>query len=328
MREFSHTAVASRIVFATGAAAQVGDELARLGHARALVICSPRAGARAAPVVAGLGARHAATFDAVAAHVPIAAVAAAEHAARAAAADCLVPVGGGAALDLAKAVAVASDCAIVAVPTTYSGAEVTPLYGVTGRAGKAGHQDPRAYAATVVYDPALTTGLSAHTTATTGMNALAHCVEALYAANADPIARRLAEDGAQALARGLPASVAAPDDLTARAEALYGAFLGGLVVAMVGIAIHHRICHVLGGRFGLAHGDANAAILPHATAYNAEAAPDAMAALGARAWRRPRRRRAGRRHPRPCRRDGRADLAGRPRHAGGGPRRGRRNSRR
>ena len=168
---------------------------------------------------------------------------------------------------------------MVAVPTTYSGSEMTPIYGMKIGHEKRTWRDAAALPKTVIYDPALTIDLPAGLTATTGMNCLAHAVEALYPKEANPIAADLAERCIAALSIGLPGSVERPDDLKAREQALYGGFLGGLLVTMVGIALHHRICHVLGGHFGVPHGESNSVILPYVVAYNAPAAPKAMDAI-------------------------------------------------
>src|SRR5690606_17464919 len=128
---------------------------------------------------------------------------------------------------------------------------------------------------TVVYDPRLTLGLPAQLTATSGMNAIAHAVEGLYAQDANPITSLMAEEGIRALARGLPRAVAAPDDLEARAQCLYGAWLCGTVLGAVGMALHHKLCHTLGGSFNLPHAETHTVVLPHAAAYNLSATPEA-----------------------------------------------------
>ena len=163
--------------------------------------------------------------------------------------DCLVAMGGGSATGMAKAVALEHPAPIVAVPTTYAGSEVTPIYGLTGPEGKRTGRDPRVLPRTVIYDPALTTGLPAEVTGPSGMNALAHSVEALYAPGANPLTSVLAEEGARVLARGLPRAVANPADLAARSDALLGAWLAGSAMAAAGVGIHHQLCHLLGGAY-------------------------------------------------------------------------------
>ena len=189
---------------------------------------------------------------------------------------------------------------------------MTPIYGVTGEHKQTG-RDLRALPRTVVYDPVLTVGMPPAITASSGFNALAHCVEGLYAPGTNPIVALQAVEGVRALAGALPAAVEHPDDLDARGRALYGAYLAGAVLAVAGTALHHKLCHVLGGTFGLVHGDVNAVVLPHVVAYNAEAAPEA----DGRRRRGPRRSPGGGGHgaPHPGRADRRAHQPRRPGHA-------------
>jgi maleylacetate reductase len=175
---------------------------------------------------------------------------------------------------------------IVAVPTTYAGSEMTPIYGLTEGGLKKTGRDRKVLPKTVLYDPALTVSLPRHIAGPSGMNAIAHCVEALYAQDANPIISLFAAEGIRALARSLPVVVEEPENLDARADALYGAWLAGSALGATTMSIHHKLCHTLGGTFNLPHADVHTVILPHATAFNREAAPDAMrivaAALGAR----------------------------------------------
>jgi maleylacetate reductase len=228
-----------------------------------------------------LGDRCAGRFTDVQQHVPVEAAARAVAAAREVDADCLVAMGGGSATGLAKAVALEHAAPILAVPTTYSGSEVTPIYGLTGPDGKRTGRDLRVLPRVVVYDPALTTGLPAAVTGPSGMNALAHCVEALYAPGANPVTSVLAEEGVRTLARGLPRAVTDPADLPARADALLGAWLAGNALAVAGVGIHHQLCHLLGGAYRLPHAELHAVVLPHAVRFVAPAARPQMARLAA-----------------------------------------------
>jgi len=235
-----------------------------------------------------LGERYAGRLDEVRQHVPEELATAARRAAVEARADGVVTIGGGSATGLGKAIAVdpaaqasaGGRVSLLAVPTTYAGSEMTPIYGVTGQHKQTG-RDLRALPRTVVYDPVLTVGMPPAITASSGFNALAHCVEGLYAPGANPIVGLQAGEGVRALAGALPEAVDHPDDLDARGRALYGAYLAGAVLAVAGTALHHKLCHVLGGTFGLVHGDVNAVVLPHVVAYNAAAAPEPMAAVAA-----------------------------------------------
>ena len=168
---------------------------------------------------------------------------------------------------------------LLAIPTTYAGSEMTTIYGITSDGQKRTATDLRVLPRTVIYDPELTVSLPAFVTGPSGINAMAHCVEALYAKDANPITTLMAEEGIGALSRGIAGSVVRPTDLEARSDALYGAYLAGAALGAVGMALHHRICHILGGSFGLAHGEVNAVVLPHVVRYNQEAAPAAMARI-------------------------------------------------
>lgn len=273
---FTYDALPGRVVFGVGAADRLGEEVDRLGARRVLAIAGKRA---VDGLVERLGGRWAASFTDVQQHVPTEAAARAVAAAADAGADCLVAMGGGSATGMAKAVALEREAPIVAVPTTYAGSEVTPIYGLTGPEGKRTGRDPRVLPRTVLYDPALTTGLPPEVTGPSGMNALAHCVEALYAPGANPVTALLASEGARVLARGLPAAVADPADLAARSDALLGAWLAGSALAAAGVGIHHQLCHLLGGAYRLPHAELHAVVLPHAVRFVAPAARPQLARL-------------------------------------------------
>jgi maleylacetate reductase len=276
MRDFVHDVPAARVIFAAGALAQVPAEAARLGD-RVLLIGDPGAKEYADQLADAFGARLAARIDDVVMHVPVEVAAAAVEQARAAAADLVVCIGGGSATGLAKAVARQTHLPVLAVPTTYAGSEMTPIWGLTEGARKTTGRDRHVLPRTVVYDPALTVGLPAAVSAASGMNAAAHCVEALYAPGASPVTALLAAEGLRALAGALPRVVAAPSDVDARGDALYGAWLAGSVLGIAGMGVHHKVCHVLGGRYDLPHGGVHSALLPYATAFNAPYAAAAMA---------------------------------------------------
>jgi len=281
MDAFEYEALPGRIVFGAGAWQKIPDELSRLGARHVLVICGAGRQAQAEDLAALLGEAAAGIFARARPHVPAEQAEEVRGLARRLGADALVSIGGGTPVGLAKAVAVELSIPVVAVPTTYAGSEMTDLVGITRDGVKRTSQDRRMLPRLVIYDPLLTVGLDAHTTATTGMNAVAHCVEALYAKRANPVTGLLAEAGLAALIRALPNAVRAPSDLQARGEALYGAYLAGSALGAAGIAVHHKICHVLGASYGIGHGDANAVILPHAVRYNQDAAPAAIKRVAA-----------------------------------------------
>lgn len=268
-----------RVVFGAGRAGETAAEVARLG-ARRVLFCTTRGGvARSRAILDALGDVVAGIFDGAEPHCPEPVLRAALARFGELGADGVVALGGGSTVGLGKFLRVESGKPCIMLPTTYSGSEQTPILGMKVGEEKRTRVDPGCMPSTVIYDPLLTLGLSAHDTATIGMNSLAHCVEGLYPKQPDAVAALLAEEGIRRHALGLERSVQAPDDLEARSEAMFGGYLGGVVIRITGLAIHHRICHVLGGHYGIAHGDSNSVILPQATAYNAAAAPAAMAAI-------------------------------------------------
>ncbi|MGH2579862.1 MAG: maleylacetate reductase [Actinomycetota bacterium] len=276
MRAFTFDALPGRVVFGVGSVERLPDEVDRLGADRILLVVDPANRERGEALRERLGERCSGVFTDVQPHVPIEAARDAREAARESGADCVVTLGGGTTTGFGKAIALESDLSTVAIPTTYAGSEMTPIYGLTSDGRKQTGRDTRVLPKTVIYDPSLTTSLPASVTGPSGMNALAHCVEALYGKEANPVTSLMAEEGIRALALGIPTTVREPMNLEARSEALYGAYLAGAALAVVGMAVHHRICHVLGGTFGLAHGDVNAVILPHAARFNHPAAPEAL----------------------------------------------------
>jgi maleylacetate reductase len=278
MRAFVHDTAAARVVFAPGAVDRVPDEADRLGAGRVLLIAE---GGRpdGEALAEALGPRVVARWSEVVMHVPAPVADRAAQVAMDRRADLLVSLGGGSATGLAKAVALRTGVPILAIPTTYAGSEMTPIWGQTADARKTTGRDPRVLPRVVVYDPRLTLGLPARVAAGSGMNALAHAVEGLYSAGASPVTALLADEAVRALASALPRVVAAPTDLDARGEALYGAWLAGWVLGTAGMGVHHKVCHVLGGTWNLPHADVHSAVLPYAAAFNASAAPEAMARL-------------------------------------------------
>ncbi|TFY99974.1 maleylacetate reductase [Ramlibacter rhizophilus] len=279
MKPFTYTAQPARVVFGPGSLARLDEEIERLGVRRALVLCTPGQRALAEQAAALLGARAAGIFDGAAMHVPVEVARQARERARELGADGAVAIGGGSTTGLGKAIALESGLPILAVPTTYAGSEMTPIYGITEGGLKKTGRDARVLPRTVLYDPQLTLGLPADISVTSGINAIAHAAEGLYASDGNPVMDLMAEEGIAALARSLPTVRARPGDLEARAQALYGAWLCGTVLGHVGMALHHKLCHTLGGSFDLPHAQTHTIVLPHALAYNAPAAPEAMARI-------------------------------------------------
>ncbi len=268
-----------RVVFGAGALAQLPAEIQRLGSKRALVLATPEQRTGAERVAALLGERAAGVFAHAVMHVPIETARAARDEARRLGADCAVAIGGGSTTGLGKAIALDSGLPIVAVPTTYAGSEMTPIYGLTEGGQKKTGRDVRVLPKTVIYDPELTMTLPLALSVTSGINAIAHAAEGLYTPEPTPIIQLMAEQGIAALARALPALHVRLDDTRARHDALYGAWLCGAVLGHVAMGLHHKLCHTLGGTFNLPHAETHTVVLPHALAYNAAAAPAAMARI-------------------------------------------------
>ncbi|MCK0114217.1 maleylacetate reductase [Ornithinimicrobium sp. F0845] len=271
--QFVHETLAQRVLLGSGqAATAVAAEVVRLERRRVMLIHGVAEAALAQRVAADLPVTlH---WDEVRQHVPLELARRARIAARDAGVDVIVSVGGGSTTGLAKAVALEVDVPIVAVPTTYAGSEATPVWGLTDDGVKSTGVDPTVLPAAVIYDAALTTSLSIDLTVASGLNGLAHCVDSLWAPRADPINLAMALEGARALASGLPAVAAEPEDLEGREQCLYGAYLAALAFASAGSGMHHKICHVLGGGFDLPHAPTHAVVLPYVLAHNAPAVPD------------------------------------------------------
>jgi maleylacetate reductase len=275
---FEHDNRPLRVVLRAGAAATLASELSRLGTQRALFVTTPGRAAMARGMAGALD-RVAGIFADARLHVPVAVVDAATAQAERLAADTLVALGGGSAIGVAKAVALRTDLPILALPTTYAGSEMTSIWGTTAGDEKRTGRDDRVAPRVVIYDPLLTPDLSQSASAESGMNAIAHCVEALYAPNADPFTSLIAEEGIRVMAHSLRHILREPRDVEARTAALYAAHLGGRALDMTAMGLQHKVCHILGGMFGLPHALTHAIMLPHVVAFNAPAAPRAMAAI-------------------------------------------------
>ncbi|MEV5050088.1 maleylacetate reductase [Arthrobacter sp. LAR12-1-1.1] len=276
--KFEHITLGQRVLFGAGRAAEhVAQEAARLGARNIMCITSEfeRPFAETALSLAGVGLWHTDVVQ----HVPAETADKARKAASDAGIDLIVCVGGGSTTGLAKAVALTTGIPIVAVPTTYAGSEATNVWGLTENATKTTGVDDRVLPAAVVYDAELTLSLPVSLSVASGLNALAHCVDSLWAPRADPINQALAAEGIRALADGLPRVAADPSDLAGRETALYGAYLAAVSFASAGSGLHHKICHVLGGTFNLPHAETHATVLPYVVAFNGPAAPDAAARL-------------------------------------------------
>ena len=281
---FVHDTLPQRVCFGSSeAAAHLSAQVGELGATRVMLIAAKGEMHLADTVAAGLPV--AARYDDVVMHVPVEVAEQARAAAARSQADVLVSVGGGSTTGLAKAVALTTGLPVVAVPTTYAGSEATPVWGLTEGARKTTGTDPRVLPRVIVYDAALTMSLPVDLSVASGLNALAHCVDSLWAPNADPLNAALAAEGIRALRAGLPRVVAEPLGLDGRENALYAAYLSAAAFASAGSGLHHKICHVLGGAYNLPHAQTHATVLPYVLAFNGVAAPEAerriAVALGA-----------------------------------------------
>ncbi len=276
MNPFVYTALPTRVIFGRGKIAEAANEAKRLGMKRPLVITTAQqaeSGRSMAQVVGG----HA--FAAAAMHTPAIVTDIAMGMMRSENCDGTIALGGGSSTGLGKAIALRTDLPQLVIPTSYAGSEMTNILGETADGAKTTKRDAKIQPETVIYDPDLLATLPDNFAATSGMNAIAHAVEGLYAVDGNPIVSLMAEEGIRALASALPKGKAGHD------EALYGAWLCGTVLGSAAMALHHKLCHVLGGTFDLPHAETHTVILPHATAYNAPGSPAAMVriarALGA-----------------------------------------------
>ena len=286
MQGFVYDQPATRVIFGVGTLERLAEEVKRLGAKRALVLATPEQRKDAEAASQRLGEMSAGVYAEAVMHVPIETARKAREEAARLDADCYVAVGGGSTVGLGKAIALESGLPILAVPTTYAGSEMTPIYGITEAGVKKTGKDRKVLPKTVIYDVNLTLSLPPKIAGPSGMNAMAHLVEGLYAQEANPIISLLAVEGIRTLAVSLPLVVKEPQNLVARSGALYGAWLGGTVLGAVGMALHHKLCHTLGGSFNLPHAEVHTVILPYATAYNQQAAAQelnrAAEALGAK----------------------------------------------
>jgi alcohol dehydrogenase class IV len=268
MEKFEYVGLPSHVVFGRGAATgpRLIDAIDRLEAGRVLIVATDADRAFAEPIAGALSGRIAGWFTGVRPHVPIEVAQAARAAAADSRADAVLSIGGGSTTGTAKAIALSSGLPIVAVPTTYAGSEVTPVWGLTENARKQTGTDVRVLPRVVVYDPELTRTLPVGLSIASGLNALAHCAEAFWAPGRNPITSLLAEEGIRALRRGLPAVASDAEDLEGRDDLMYAAWLAGTAFATAGSDVHHKICHVLGGAFDLPHAATHAVVLPYATA--------------------------------------------------------------
>jgi maleylacetate reductase len=234
-----------------------------------------RAGGWVSQIESSLGKQLVAVFDNVQPHVQDIQVHEALALAQEKNADAIIGMGGGSPIGMAKAVGFQLHLPIIAVPSTYAGSEMTAVYGIThtdeNPPRKVTVKDPKISPSLVIYEPELTLDLPPELTASTGINALAHCIEALYSKTRNPLSTAAAVKGVQHIHNSLFRCFQDGRNMEARTEMLLGTHLAGFSLASVSMGLHHGLCHVLGGTANIPHGIANAIILPHAIKFNAEA---------------------------------------------------------
>lgn len=276
---FIYTGHPARVIFGFGTTAQLPDEIGRLGARRTLILSTPMQRSQAEHLADLLGPVCVGIFSGAVMHTPVDVSEKAVSLAKELDADVVVGVGGGSTTGLAKAIALRTDLPQIILPTTYAGSEMTPILGETSDGAKRTQTTLKVLPEVVIYDVEQTLGLPPGISGTSGINAMAHAIEALYARDSNPIISSMAFQAIKALAAALPQIARDPTDRNARFEALYGAWLCGLCLGSVGMALHHKLCHTLGGSFDLPHAETHTVILPHALAYNAPAIPGVIKAL-------------------------------------------------
>lgn len=268
-----------KVRFSAGIRSTLADELQALGCSRALLLTTPQQSDTALDIASDLGAKVAGVYSRATMHTPVNVTNDAVSHVAEVQADCLVAIGGGSTTGLGKAISLRTGLPQIVIPTTYAGSEATPILGQTEAGVKTTMTDPAILPDVILYDPELISSLPRAMTVTSGLNAMAHAAEALYARDRSPATTQLAIDGLRAFADGLATAADKPEDLNGREATLRGAYACGAVLGRVGMALHHKLCHTLGGSFDLPHADTHAIILPHAIHFNAVAAAQELAPI-------------------------------------------------
>ena len=266
-----------RVLFGVGSRNTVADEVRRLGCSRALILSTPPQSSSALDLAAALNDMSAGVFSRAAMHTPVEVTEDALRHVQEINADCIVAIGGGSTTGLGKAIAYRTDLPQIVIPTTYAGSEATPILGQTEDGVKTTLTDRKVLPEVILYDPELVATLPVGMTVTSALNAMAHAAEALYARDKSEDSNQLAIDGLTSFVKSLPKVLQDPEDLAAREETQRGAWACGAVLGRGGMALHHKLCHTLGGSFELPHAETHAIILPHAIHYNAQAVPGLLA---------------------------------------------------
>lgn len=279
MRDFIYNAHPARVIFGSGQVVRLPDEAKRLDLQRILVLSTKEQKQSAEHISSLLGPLCVGIFPGAVMHTPVSVTEEAMEMIADRKVDGLVSIGGGSTIGLGKAIALRTDLPQIVIPTTYAGSEVTPIIGETSEGRKTTQTTSKVLPEVVIYDVDLTLGLPTGLSVTSGINAIAHAVEALYAKDGNPIIDMMAIEGTRAIVTSLPLIVADARNSDARSDAQYGAWLCGTCLGSVGMSLHHKLCHTLGGAFNLPHSETHTIVLPHALQYNAPTVPRAIAAL-------------------------------------------------
>lgn len=279
MHDFTYVALPARVVFGNGTLAALPAELARLGIARPLIVTTQGQEKAGTDLMTGLDNAAAGVFSGALMHTPAPVTQDALRVFKASQADGVIALGGGSTIGLSKAIALHTNAPQIAIPTTYAGSEMTPILGQTDAGRKVTQSTLRVLPETVIYDVELTLSLPKLMSVTSGLNAVAHAIEAMYSQSANPMLDLAALEGVRALTSALPRICEHPEDVDARSDALYGAWTCATCLGLGGVALHHKLCHVIGGGFDLPHAQTHAIVLPHALGYNAPTIPNVMRQL-------------------------------------------------
>lgn len=279
MNMFNYKALPINVHFGQGRAKETKNILKEYNFASVLIITTPEQEVDGQKLAEQLGELCVGVYPKAVMHVPVEVAEQAILEADKLKVDCCLALGGGSTIGLAKAIALKTSIPIVAIPTTYAGSEMTTVYGLTENRLKTTGKDLKVLPKVVIYDPELTLTLPAKISACSGMNAMAHAVEALYAQDKNPIISLMALESIRSLKDALPIIVQDPHNTEAREKATYGAWLAGICLGSVGMAIHHKICHTLGGTYNLPHAEAHAISLAYSVHYNRNADIEAMTQL-------------------------------------------------
>lgn len=279
MNNFDYQALPWNIIFGVGALKRLPDEMKKLGYSRALVLCTPNQLDQGQMIVELLDDSAAGLFDQAVMHVPTTTIEQAIDAAKSAKADCTVSIGGGSTTGLGKALALKKGLPNIVIPTSYAGSEMTNIWGITENERKTTGRDNKVVPNLTIYDPELTLTLPPEFAGPSGLNAMAQAVVNVASGDANPMVQMMAIEAVRALSHALPLVISEPNNMDARAEALYGASLAGGSLGTGTTSLHHRLCHTFGGTFNTPHAETHTVLLPHSVAYNAKATAQGTAKL-------------------------------------------------